>query len=166
MCIAHFITACYQKLEEMNRTTHTWSVGGAAWESARRFVQDCVQTATGLSRQSHGLSNLERARLADIAIWAAELGRQLRRSPRSTLAIPIRLISEGPGNSWEEEMCTLDISRHGARVICHHVAKDDDILKVHRLDTLEQVEGRVVWQHQTTSGTQEIGIEFLRVEGT
>ncbi len=161
MCLAHFIITCYGKLEELNQGTQTYSVGGTVWESARSFVQECVQTATSFSQQNPELSNLERARLLDIAFWATELGRRLRRSPRSPGAITIRLISERPGRPWEEETYTLGISRHGARTTCQHIVKKDDILKVLRLDTLEQVEARVVWQRQTTSGTQEIGIEFL-----
>jgi hypothetical protein len=161
MCLAHFISTCYGKLEQLSRSTHEWFVGGTAWESAHSFVQECVQTATNFSQQTAEISNLERARLVDITIWAAELGRQLRRSPRNPLAISIRLISEMPGHCWEEETQTLDISRHGARTQCQHTVKNDDILKVFRLDTMEQLEARIVWQRQRAAGTQEIGIEFL-----
>jgi hypothetical protein len=164
MCLTHFIITCYGKLEELNRNTHTWSVGGTAWESARSFVQECGQIATSFSQQKATLSNLERAKLADIASWAAELGQQLRRSPRSPLAIAIRLISERPGYSWEEETYLLDVNRHGARTKCRHVIKKDDILKIIRLDSGEQVEARVVWQRETTPGAQEIGIEFHQPE--
>ena len=161
VCLAHFIITCYGRLEELSRSTDTWSAGGTAWESARSFIWVCVQTAANLSQQNPELPNLERARLVDIIISATDLGRRSRRSPRSPLAIAIRLISERPGHCWEEETYTLDISRHGARTKCQHVVKSDDILKFLRLDTGEQVEARVVWRRQTTSGTQQIGIEFL-----
>jgi len=161
MCLKHFIKASYRTLEELNRSTHTWSVGGAAWDSARRFVQECVQIATSFTQQKIQVSNLERAQLVDITIWAAELGHRLRRSPRNPLAITIRLISEMPGQMWEEETYTLDLSRHGARTKCQHVVKNDDVLRVVRLDTAEQLNARIVWQRQKTPGTQEIGIEFL-----
>jgi hypothetical protein len=164
LCLAHFIITCYRKLEEQSRSTQTWSVGGTAWESARSFVQECVQVATSFSQQEAKLSNLERAQLLDIESWAAELGQQLRRSPRSPVAITIRLISERPGSSWEEETYMLDFNRHGARTKCQHVVKKDAVLKVIRLDSLEQLEARVVWQRETTPGTQEIGIEFLQPE--
>lgn len=83
-----------------------------------------------------------------------------RRSPRSPLAIPIRLISEKAGKCWEEDTHTLDVSRHGARTTCQNVVEEGDILKVLRLDNGEQFEGRVVWQRQTDSGTQEIAVEI------
>jgi hypothetical protein len=161
LCLAHFISTSYGKLQELSQSTHTWTVGGTAWEFARDIIQDCVQTATHFSQAGSNLSNLERARLMDIAIWATELGRRLRRSPRSPKVIAIRLISEKPGNCWEEETYTLDISRHGARTKCQHKLKKDDTLKVLRLDTQEQVESRVVWHRPIKSGAQEVGIEFL-----
>ena len=68
MCFTHFIKSCYRQLEEMNRTTHTWSVGGAAWESARLFVHECAQRAASFTREKPELSNLERAQLADISM--------------------------------------------------------------------------------------------------
>jgi hypothetical protein len=165
VCVAHFVANSYEKLEKLSHSTHTWSVGGEAWESARNFVRECVQSATSFSQKNTAISNLERARLVDIATWATELGRRLRRSPRNTLANTIRLISERPGHCWEEETYTLDISLHGARTKCRHTVKREDILKVLHLDTLEQVEARVVWQRSTTSGAQEIGIEFLHEGG-
>ena len=161
MCLAHFIVTCYQKLEQMARSTHTWSVGGPAWESARRFTMQCRQIATNFPKQNSDLSNLERARLTDIAIWATELGRCLRRSPRSPFAIPIRLISEMPGRSWVEETYTVDVDRHGARTRCQNAVKHGDLLKILRPDTGGEEESRVVWQRKLSSGAHEIGIEFV-----
>jgi hypothetical protein len=161
LCLVHFIKASYVRLEELSRSTHTWSVGGVAWESARSFVQDCVQIATRFTQQKPDLPNLQRAQLVDITIWAAELGQRLRRSPRSPLAVSLRLISDIAGNCWEEETFSLDFSRHGARTQCQHVVKNDDVLKVIRLDTGEQAGARVVWVQQKTAGGQEIGIEFI-----
>ena len=166
MCLTHFIKTCYRELDELNRSTHTWSVGGPAWESARIFFQDCVQIAASFSQQKSNLSNIERAQLVDISIWASELGQRLRRGPRNPLAIAIRLSSEMPGHRWQEETYTLDINRHGARANCQHAVKKDDILTVQRLDTGEQMDARVVWQRQTRYYTHEFGMEFLFGETT
>ena len=166
MCLEHFITTYYEKLEVVSKNRHVWSVDGTAWESASHIIQECAQRAGDLSQQKSEISNLERARLLDIVLWAAELGRQVRRSPRSTLAITVRLISERPGRSWKEETYTLDMSRHGARMKCQHVVEKADILKVVRIDTGEQMEARVVWQRRTAPGTQEIGIEFINCGDT
>jgi hypothetical protein len=160
VCLAHFVADCQEKLHKLGQSNHTWSVGGPAWESARSFVKECVQSAARLTQLESGISNLERAQLVDIALWAAELGQKLRRSPRSPVAIPIRLKSEQPGHVWEEETYTLDLSRHGARTKCENVVETDGVLEVIRLDTNEHLEARVVWR-RISSGIQEIGLEFL-----
>jgi hypothetical protein len=164
LCLAHFISTSYGKLEELSLSTHNWSVGGTEWENARDFVKECVQSATRFSEANSTLSNLERARLMDIVIWVTELGKRLRRSPRTSEVVAIRLISEKPGFSWEEEAYTLDISRHGARLKCQHKVKKDDALKFVRLDIQEQVESRVVWHRPMKCGAQEVGVEFLHVQ--
>ena len=161
MCLEHFITSCYEKLDVVSKHRHIWSVDGKAWESASYIIQECTQRADDLSQRKAEISNLERARLLDIALWAAELGQQVRRCPRSTLAITIRLISERPGRCWEEKTQTLDMSRHGARAKCRHAVENADILKVVRIDTGKQMEARVVWQRRIAPETQEIGIEFI-----
>jgi hypothetical protein len=161
VCLAHFFTTCYEKLDELNRDTRNWTYGGAEWESARRITKECAQKAADYSQYESGLSNLERARLLDITLWAAELGRRLRRSPRSVMNITIRLISEMPGRCWWEETHTVDVSRHGSRIICKHAVENDDILKVLRLDTTAQIEVRVTWHRRTTCGIHEIGVEAI-----
>ena len=163
MCLKHFITTCYEKLDVVSKNKQVWFVDETARESAIHDIQECAQRAGDLSQQDSEISNLERARLLDITLWAAELGRQVRRTPRSTLAINIKLISERPGRYWEEATQTLDMSRHGARMKCQHVVENAHILKVVRIDTGKQVEARVVWHSRTASGTQEIGIEFINV---
>jgi hypothetical protein len=161
VCLVHFISACYENLEELSQNTRKWSVGGVQWEFARRFTRECIEGAISFSQHSPELSNLERARLLDLALWATELGKRLRRSPRGPEAANIRLISEKPGHLWVEETQTVDMSRHGARTRCQHTVKNADVLKVLRLDTGEQAQARVVWHRQTATGAQEIGIEFL-----
>jgi hypothetical protein len=166
MCLEHFIAACYEKLEALSKNRHLWFVDGTACESMGNILQECVQRAGDLSQQNSVISNLDRARLLDIALWAAELGRQVRRSPRSTLAIHIRVSSEKPGQCWEEETHTLDMSRHGARLRCRHAVENADTLKVVRIDAGKQMEARVVWQRRIAAGNQEIGIEFIKVGDT
>jgi hypothetical protein len=161
MCLEHFITACYEKLEALSKNRHLWSVNGTTPASTSHTIQECAERAGALSQQLPEISNLGRARLLDIALWAAELGRQVRRSPRSTFPVTIRLISERPGRYWEEETQTLDMGRYGARMKCRHATENDDILKVVRIDTGKQIEARVVWQRRTAPGTHEIGIEFI-----
>jgi hypothetical protein len=79
----HFISTCYAKLEDLNQNTQTPFVGGTEWESARTFVQECIQTAASISQHDPELSNLDRARLLDILFWANELDRRFLRDPNT-----------------------------------------------------------------------------------
>jgi hypothetical protein len=159
-CLTHFLDTCYQKLDEVNRETRNCAYGGATWEAARQITQECALKAADYSRHQSELSNLERARLLDIMLWASQLSRRLRRSPRTAVKVPIRLISEMPGCCWSEETHIVDISTHGVQIICKHAVKIGDLLSVHRFDTGEKPEGRVVWLRKRSAGFQEIGIEF------
>ena len=161
MCIKHFLSNCYEKLEVLSKNRHVWSVDAVARESARHIIQESAKCVGEISQKKSEISNLERARLLDIALWATDLKRQVRRSTRSASAIPIKLISGKPELCWEEETETLDLSRHGARTKCQHVVEKYDILKVVRIDTGMRMEARVVWGRRTARGTQEIGIEFV-----
>ena len=62
----------------------SWHERVYSTNSARTFVQECIQTASRLSEQNHEFSNLECARLMDILFWATELAQRFRRrSPES-----------------------------------------------------------------------------------
>jgi hypothetical protein len=161
VCLTHFFTACYEKLDKLSRETGNWSYGGAEWENVRRITKECAQGASDYSQNVSELSNLERARLLDIAMWAAELGRRLRRSPRRPLKIDIRVVSELPGRSWSEETFTVDVGRDGTQIVCKNAAEIGDILNVIRLDTAERMQVRVIWRRRMSSGVHEIGTETV-----
>jgi hypothetical protein len=81
LCISHFINTCYTRLEDLNQNPRTLLMGGTEWESARAFVQECIQAASRFSNQNPELSNLERAQLLDILFWATELAQRFQPSP-------------------------------------------------------------------------------------
>lgn len=161
VCLLHFFKVSYEKLDKLSRETGNWSYGGAEWESARRITKECAQGASDYSQNVSELSNLERARLLDIAMWAAELGRRLRRSPRRPLKLNIRVISELPGRSWSEETYTVDVGRDGTQIVCTNAAEIGDILDIIRLDTAEQMQVRVIWRRRMSSGVHEVGTEVV-----
>ncbi len=163
MCLEHFIAACYEKLGLLSKNRTLWIADGTAWEFMSDILQECVERAEDLSQHKSEISNLDRARLLDIALWASELSQQVRRSPRSTFTVDIRVASEKPGHCWQEETQTLDLSLHGARLRCQHAVEIDDVLSVVRMDTGRRVDARVVRQRRISPIIQEIGIEFINV---
>jgi len=161
VCRGHFISVCYTRLEGYAELQREHRLGEIAADSVRRFIHECVRQADEIEHATRHLDNLERARLLDIVLWATEVGRRLRRSPRKAASIPIRLTLEEPGRVWEEDTQTLLLSRHGALVECRHRAKPGDAIRMLRLDTAKQASARVAWIGPRESEQHEIAIEFL-----
>ncbi len=113
-CREHFISTCYAGLEACTESLRERPFRDTTTESIQQFVHECVSQTNKLAQASKDLDNLERARLLDIVFWSSELGRRLRKSPRKVAFLPIRLRSEKPGHSWEEETETQLLSRYGA----------------------------------------------------
>ena len=83
LCLNHFVLRCYSQLEAVDprgRKSREQRVDLAAM---RAFIEECSQKALEVCLQSENLSNLERARLLDILLWASELFLVLR-APRVT----------------------------------------------------------------------------------
>ena len=69
--------------------------------AASRFLQECMRTAADLASSQQMPSNLERAQVYDVLLWASELHGRLRRSPRKVVKFPILLRSKMPGRLRE-----------------------------------------------------------------
>jgi hypothetical protein len=72
LCLTHFISYCYERLEEC-QTSPFGSVDSARAEADTRFLRDCCARAASLTPLVRDMDNLERARLFDIFLWASEL---------------------------------------------------------------------------------------------
>ncbi len=164
LCREHFVVACYERLEECKQRLRDRSGGGSLADSVRQSVQECMRETADISQNSPDLDNLERARLLDILLWAAELSERLRRSHRLPISIPVRLRSEKPGRPWQEETHTQMLSRFGASVECKHEVTAGEILEIVRLDTEDRVQVRVAWAQKKSSGRSEVGLEFVSVK--
>ena len=164
LCLGHFISVCYERLErhEEMQKSHRLSVSDE--ESLRRFIHECTRQADRIEHATKDLDNLDRARLLHIILWANELGRHLRRSPRKAATIPVRLSCDKLGSAWEEETQTVLLSRHGALLQCDHPAKQGEPVQLMRLDTGQEVQARVAWQRPGENDGTRIGIEFVDCE--
>src|SRR5713226_4662662 len=87
-CREHFISTCYAQLEAYTKLRNEGRLNDVHAESVRRFIHECTRQADLIEQAMRDSDNLERARLADIILWAADLGRHVRRSPRK--AVPFR----------------------------------------------------------------------------
>src|SRR5574337_236203 len=90
-CREHFISTCYERIEECAQRLEEGRFSDATSEPMGRLLSECAAQVTTLALDTPDLSNLERAQLLDILGWATDLTRRLRRSPRRMAVIPVRL---------------------------------------------------------------------------
>jgi hypothetical protein len=90
LCLDHFFTKCYATLECFDRwrtqssqkpANGTPTVSG---EQVRAFLQACSGQALNVSLQCKEMTNLQRARLLDVLLWAGELSEISDFSRRTT----------------------------------------------------------------------------------
>jgi hypothetical protein len=87
LCLNHFLLRCYAGLEAVDPRGQKSREERVDLAAMRAFIEECSHRALEVSLQSENLSNLERARLLDILLWASELFLVLR-APRVTPAEP------------------------------------------------------------------------------
>jgi hypothetical protein len=67
LCSEHFLVACYEALERLNARGATES------REARRVVDACARGVLEVSLNAAELSNLQKARLLDVLLWAGDI---------------------------------------------------------------------------------------------
>ena len=93
-CLNHFLLRCYAKLEAVDPRGQKSREERVDLAAMRAFIEECSQRALEVSLRRANLTNLERARLLDILLWASELFLILR-APRVIPEEP-SVFSEGP----------------------------------------------------------------------
>jgi len=93
LCLSHFLSRCYEKLEGFDPRGRKFSAEPVDIASMRAFIEECSRKALDISLHSKNLTNLQRGRLLDILLWAGELFLLLR-APRLTLAQSIASSNE------------------------------------------------------------------------
>jgi hypothetical protein len=166
VCRTHYLEYCYKRLEAISQSVgvKNYSMTQEEAEAANSFLQGCMRTAADFASSQQMPSNLERAQVYDVLLWASELHGRLRRSPRKAVRFPVLLRSDMPGRIWEVRTETQVVSRHGMSVTCNADIRAKDTLTCIRLDNGRRAEATVAWASRTDSGATEAGIEFVREE--
>jgi len=89
-CLNHFLLRCYAKLEGVDPRGQKSREERVDLAAMRAFIEECSHKALEVSLRREDLTNLERARLLDILLWASELFLILR-APRVTPQGPFPL---------------------------------------------------------------------------
>ena len=164
VCRSHYLAYCYKRLETISQNVKNYQMSQEEADAASRFLQDTMRSAADIASAQEMPTNLERAQVYDVLLWASELHGRLRRSPRRLARFPILLRSEIPGRSWEVRAETQVVSRHGMRVTCRADIRPKDTLTCIRLDNGRRAEATVAWTGRTDSGEFEAGLEIMREE--
>jgi hypothetical protein len=166
VCRSHYLAYCYKRLEAIaqNVSVQNYKMTQEEAESANRFLQDCMRSAADIASATEMPSNLERAQVYDVLLWASELHGRVRRSPRRAARFPVLLRSDISGRVWEVRAETQIVSRHGMRITCRADIRPKDTLTCIRLDNGRRAEATVAWTSLTDAGVAEAGLEIVREE--
>jgi hypothetical protein len=165
-CRTHYLAFCYRRLEAIAKAlgVRNYEMTADEADAAGRFLQDCMRSAADFAGSQQTPSNLEKAQVYDVLLWASELHGRLRRSPRKNVKFPIVLRSDIPGRLWEIRTDTHVVSRHGMRLTCSADIQPKDRLTCIRLDTGRRAEAIVAWTRRTDGDSTEAGVEFVNEE--
>jgi hypothetical protein len=72
LCSEHFLVACYEVLERLDRGMGL-SATATEVSEAKRVADECVRGVLDVSLKAAELSNLQKARLLDVLLWAGDI---------------------------------------------------------------------------------------------
>src|SRR3989442_12898856 len=121
-CREHFISTCYEQLDQCGSWQEARLCPDRTSESVRQFLGECYRQVAQLASNVKEFTGLERAQLIDILLRATDLSCRLRQSQRLAASIPVELRCEEPGGAWKEG--------YGALLKCQHPVRAGEILLV------------------------------------
>lgn len=90
LCLEHLVSHCYSRLQECEQGDGFEALAGEAGiqSAAEAFLEECHSKIASMLIAGCEFTNIERARLLDIVLWASDLTEKRRRrwSHRGTAA--------------------------------------------------------------------------------
>jgi len=72
LCSEHFLVASYEVLEHLDRMESS-TRGATEAREAKRVADECARGVLEVSLNAAELSNLQKARLLDVLLWASDI---------------------------------------------------------------------------------------------
>ena len=160
-CQQHFLASCHAKLAEINRRIALKRLDGTEAEGIRAFLTECTRAAVSRALQADKLTNSERTQFLNIVLSSAQVLTQLRRSPRISRQVPLRLVGDPRTDPRIEDAVTEMVSKHGAMLSCKHPYAKGEIVDVMRLDTGHSAIARVAWHRPIGPAHHHVAVEIL-----
>lgn len=161
LCPPHFLAACYAKLDEITQLVDQKKLGAAELKTIRSVVTEYTGAAVSHALQSQEFNNKERAQLLDFVVSAAQILTRLRRSPRVSQQVPLRLLGDPLTSPRIEDTVTQTVSKYGAMFKCGYPFAKGEIMDIVRLDTGHTAIARVAWHKPMAPGHHNVAIEIL-----
>ena len=73
LCSEHFVVACYEVLERLDRGMALSARCATEAREAKLVADECARGVLDVSLNAAGLSNLQKARLLDVLLWASDI---------------------------------------------------------------------------------------------
>ena len=73
LCSEHFLVACYEVLERLELGMGLSARCATEAREAKRVADECVRGVLDVSLNATQLSNLQKARLLDVLLWAGDI---------------------------------------------------------------------------------------------
>ena len=73
LCSEHFLDACYEVLGRLDRGMELSERGATEMREAKRVADECAREVLEVSLNAAELSNLQKARLLDVLLWAGDI---------------------------------------------------------------------------------------------
>lgn len=106
LCCDHFLSRCYALLERVDPRSGASGGANPISKKSRELVEYYSRRALEVSLGAVGLSNLQRARLLDILLWASDIsagGDSRAGSPWGSSPVPAQTKNSHPGSETEQD---------------------------------------------------------------
>jgi hypothetical protein len=160
LCPDHFVSVSLSEMEARSARLKQ-AADSLVLSAFKSFLTACGERAQALSQSQTGAAPALQTGLQEILRRCAQLGKNLRRSPRTEARFPVWLRREDPRHTWEEETWTSSVSRHGAGFVCRHSVAVNGVVVLCRRDKGSRAQARVVYSRFDAEGRRHIGVELL-----
>lgn len=159
-CTNHFLSVSFDDLQARHKRL-LQKPDAAAATAFKEFLGEWTRQAKDLADDPRLADQEMKGHLQDILAWISSTGRSLRRSTRTSTAVPVWLRREDPRRTWEEDTWTSTLSRHGAGFVCRHPVEKGGMVIVTRKDKGGRASARVIYSRIDSEGQRQIGVELV-----
>lgn len=160
-CLQHFLSVSFPQMQSHYDRLRGKECDPGATAAFKEYLAAWAREAMSLVESARFEDQQTKAGLLQALLWVSQASKSLRRSPRSTTAVPVWLRREDPRQTWEEDTWTSTLSRHGAGFVCRHPVETGGTVVLTRKDKGRRAAARVVYSRMDSEGRRQVGVELI-----